>query len=256
MKLKNLKPFLVLIACISIYSTSKCQTNFVQFQRTYNRVDNAFKQKEDTLKKQFAQKELQWPPQQLYLRSFKYDSQLEVWIKEQGKDTFSFFKTYRVCALSGALGPKRMEGDFQVPEGFYYINEFNPKSTFHLSLGLNYPNKADSFWSDPIKPGGDIYIHGGCVTTGCIPIKDVQVEELYVLATSVKEQGQDFIPVHIFPIQYSNRKSLEYFALNTKNNENYQLFALNMQDAYDYFNKNKKLPIVGIDKQGGYILLK
>lgn len=233
-----------------------CQTSFIQYQRTYPKVENAFKQKEDTLKKQFAQKQLQWPPQQLYLRSFKYDSQIEVWVKENGKDTFSFFKQYRVCALSGALGPKRMEGDFQVPEGFYYINEFNPKSTFHLSLGLNYPNAADSFFSDAIKPGGDIYIHGGCVTTGCIPIKDYQVEELYILATNAKEQGQDFIPVHIFPIQYNNKKSLEYFAVTTKSNENYQLFALNMQDAYDYFNKNKKIPIVGIDKKGEYVLLK
>jgi murein L,D-transpeptidase YafK len=249
------KLIFVFFFCILVLNV-KAQTNFMQFQRTYSRVDNAFKQKEDTLRKQFAQKQLQWPPQQLYLRSFKYDSQLEVWIKEIAKDTFSLFKTYKVCALSGALGPKRMEGDFQVPEGFYYINEFNPKSAFHLSLGLNYPNAADSFFSDPAKPGGDIYIHGGCVTTGCIPIKDVQVEELYVLATSVKEQGQDFIPVHIFPIQYNNKKSLEFFALNTKGNEAYQLFALNMQDAYDYFNKQKKLPIIAIDKKGEYLLLK
>ncbi|MBU3745227.1 MAG: hypothetical protein FGM61_11910, partial [Sediminibacterium sp.] len=195
-------------------------------------ITNPAANREEVLKREFAEKKLSWPAKQVYIRSFKYDSQLEVWIKEIAKDTFSLFKTYKVCALSGALGPKRMEGDFQVPEGFYYINEFNPKSAFHLSLGLNYPNAADSFFSDPAKPGGDIYIHGGCVTTGCIPIKDVQVEELYVLATSVKEQGQDFIPVHIFPIQYNNKKSLEFFALNTKGNEAYQLFALNMQDAY------------------------
>jgi murein L,D-transpeptidase YafK len=33
-----------------------------------------------------------------------------------------------------------MEGDYQVPEGFYYITEFNPASNYHLSLGINYPN--------------------------------------------------------------------------------------------------------------------
>ncbi len=46
--------------------------------------------------------------------------------------------------MAGTLGPKTNAGsDYQVPEGFYYINEFNPKSSFHLSLGLNYPNASD-----------------------------------------------------------------------------------------------------------------
>ncbi|MFX5603033.1 hypothetical protein ABTD90_21020, partial [Acinetobacter baumannii] len=78
--------------------------------------------------------QLQWPPKQLYIRSFKYDSQLEVWVRNNSKEAFKLFKTYKICALSGALGPKRIEGEYQVPEGFYTINLFNPKSTYHLSL--------------------------------------------------------------------------------------------------------------------------
>ena len=54
---------------------------------------------------------------------------------------------------SGTTGPKRAEGDYQVPEGFYYINEFNPNSKYHLSLGLNYPNASDKILSDSIDPG-------------------------------------------------------------------------------------------------------
>ncbi len=50
--------------------------------------------------------------------------------------------------MAGTLGPKRMQGDYKVPEGFYYINEFNPKSSFHLSLGLNYPNASDRILGD------------------------------------------------------------------------------------------------------------
>ena len=83
---------------------------------------------EIALKKQFEEKHLVWPAKYVYIRSFKYDSELEVWVKNESKEQYKLFKTYRVCALAGTLGPKRMEGDYQVPEGFYYINEFNPNS--------------------------------------------------------------------------------------------------------------------------------
>lgn len=83
-----------------------------------------------------------------------------------------------MCMQSGTLGPKRMEGDYQMPEGFYYINEFKPYSNFHLALGINYPNASDKVLSDARRPGGDIYIHGGCVSTGCIAISDQPIEEL------------------------------------------------------------------------------
>src|SRR3954462_6555492 len=90
---------------------------------------------EDSLKKQFEEHHLAWPAQAMYIRSFKYDRQLEVWIKSDLKEPYKLFKTYKVCQQSGAMGPKRVEGDYQVPEGFYYINEFNPNSNYHLALG-------------------------------------------------------------------------------------------------------------------------
>lgn len=232
------------------------QNSFVQEQRLYTRVDNAFKLKEDSLKKQFKKQELQWPPKQMYLRSFKYDSQLEVWVKNNNDDTFTLFKTYKVCALSGAMGPKRIEGDYQVPEGFYHINAFNPKSMYHLALSLNYPNSSDALLSDSLNPGGEIFIHGGCVTVGCIPIRDNQIEELYVLSSIVKNGGQDFIPVHIFPVHYNNKKSLTYLAMQVKDNKDYLKFVETIQEVYDYFNLHKKLPIIGINAKGEYLLVK
>jgi murein L,D-transpeptidase YafK len=77
-----------------------------------------------------------------------------------------------------------------------------------FSLGLNYPNASDRLLSDSLQPGGDIYIHGSCVTTGCIPITDGQIEELYVLTAYAKNRGQDFIPVHIFPVRFNVKKAL------------------------------------------------
>ena len=135
------------------------------------------------------------------IRSFKYDGQLEVWVKSDAKEKYKLFKTYKVCLQSGAMGPKRMQGDYQVPEGFYYINEFNPNSNYHLALGLNYPNASDRILSDSLRPGNGIYIHGSCVSVGCIPVTDQDIEEIYIIASSAKANGQDFIPVHIFPVQ-------------------------------------------------------
>src|SRR5688572_7220470 len=172
----------------SFRSDDASYTSFIDYQKTFQRPDESFKRKEDTLQKQFAAKKLAWPAKYIYIRSFKYDSQLEVWVKNELSDPFKLFKSYRVCALAGTLGPKRMEGDYQVPEGFYYINEFNPRSNYYLSLGINYPNESDKILSDMYRPGGSIYIHGSCVTVGCIPIMDEQIGELYTLAAHAKSE--------------------------------------------------------------------
>ena len=209
---------------------------------------------EDTLRKQFAEKKMQWPPAELYIRSFKYDRQLEVWIKDNKKEPFKLFKTYKVCMQSGSMGPKRMEGDYQVPEGFYYINEFNPNSNYHLSLGLNYPNASDKILSDSLRPGSAIYIHGNCVSTGCIPINDQQIEEVYLMASYTKTAGQDFIPVHVFPVKYNVRKSMDYLNDAAKQNQSLQQFAVKLKEAFDYFEEKKQLPVIMVTKKGQYVI--
>lgn len=227
--------------------------SFVDFQKTLPRPGDAMRRKEDTLRRQFEQKKLEWPARQMYIRSFKYDGELEVWVRNDRKEAFKLFKTYKVCALAGSLGPKRMEGDYQVPEGFYYINEFNPRSNYHLSLGLNYPNPSDRVLSDSARPGGDIYIHGSCVTVGCIPINNQQIEELYILAAHAKNQGQDFIPVHIFPIRYSNKKSVEYLNTLTKTDNELKRFAERLESVYEHFEVTRQLPVIMTNKSGHYV---
>lgn len=231
------------------------QSSFIDYQRNFPRVEDALNRKTDTLKKQFAAAGLQWPAKQIYIRSFKYDSQLEVWVRNNVNEPFKLFKTYSVCALAGTLGPKRMEGDYQVPEGFYYINEFKPNSIYHMSLGLNYPNASDKIISHDTDPGGDIYIHGSCVTVGCIPIQDFQIEEVYILCMSAKSNGQDFIPVHIFPVRFNNSKSIAYFDKITKDETDIQQFAARLKEVYDYFEREKKLPLISIDSKGEYEIM-
>ncbi len=250
--MKNLFLPLLLLAA-SVCSGQGMQASFIDYQRNFSRPSMAMQNKLDTLQKQFVAKNLPWPARHLYIRSFKYDGQLEVWVSNSRKEPFKLFKTYRVCALAGTLGPKRLQGDYQVPEGFYYINEFNPNSNYFLSLGLNYPNASDKILADPVRPGGDIYIHGSCVTVGCIPVTDQQIDEIYLLAAFAKNAGQDFIPVHIFPIRYNNRKSIDYLATLTKTDEKLKVHAANLEAVYDHFEATRQLPVIMVDSRGTYV---
>lgn len=244
-----------LLIVIFVYTTgiSFSQTSFNDYKRASYKTNNIFTKKEDSLRMEFAKKGLPWPAKYVYMRSFKYDAQLEVWVKNDAKEQYRLFKTYRVCMQSGTMGPKRFQGDYQVPEGFYYINEFNPNSTYHLSLGLNYPNSSDRILSDSLRPGGDIYIHGSCVSVGCIPVTDAQIEELYIIASHARANGQDFIPVHVFPVKYSVKKSMDYLNSTTKKNQQLQQFALQLREAYDKFEEKKQLPVVMVNKKGQYL---
>lgn len=246
----------VLLCCLlgaMLPAMAQTTASFIGFQKLQPRAAEMWLRKEDTLQKQFKAKGLDWPAKYVYIRSFKFDSQLEVWVKNDAKDPFKLFKTYRVCALAGTLGPKRMEGDYQVPEGFYYINEFNPRSTYHLSLGLNYPNASDRILSDSARPGGDIYIHGSCVTVGCIPMTDDQIEEIYILAAHAQDRGEDFIPVHIYPIRYNTKRSADYLAQLTKTDGSLKLFSERLESVYDHFELTHQLPVIMTNKSGDYV---
>ena len=254
MKQYFLKPFFIALSVLFVNNHLFAQGSFVELQKNSVKVSSIFNNVEDTLQKQFEEKKLTWPPEEMYIRSFKYDRQLEVWVKGSAKEPFKLFKTYKVCMQSGTMGPKRMQGDYQVPEGFYYINEFNPNSNYHLALGLNYPNASDKILSDSLRPGNAIYIHGNCVSTGCIPISDVPIEELYVIATRVKAMGQDFIPVHVFPIKYNVKKSADYLDQTLQTKPSLIDFAARLKEAFNYFEEKKQLPVIIVNKKGEYII--
>ena len=230
------------------------QNSYKEIDRSDFKIAGISINKEDTLEKEFAARGLKWPAKYVYIRSFKYDAQLELWVKNSAKEKYKLFKTYKVCMQSGTMGPKRFQGDFQVPEGFYYIDEFNPHSNYHLSLGLNYPNASDKILSDSLRPGNGIYIHGSCVSVGCIPVTDDEIEEIYLIASYAKANGQDFIPVHVYPVRFNSRKSMDYFKTVVKNNPSLQKFAMELKDAYEKFEDTHQLPIVLIDPKGDYVI--
>lgn len=246
--------FALFLIAFSITKATSAQTNFLQVQKSTFRVNTAFNNKEELLKKEFAEKGLEWPAKYIYVRSFKFDAQMEIWVKNSLHEKYTLFKTYRVCMQSGTMGPKRMQGDFQVPEGFYYITEFNPRSAYHLSLGLNYPNPSDKILSDPVRPGNAIFIHGSCVSEGCIPVSDSDIEEVYVLAAHAREAGQEYIPVHIFPIRYNNKRSIDYLANFNKDNPKLAAFSRQLEQAFTQFENTHRQPLILVDSKGNYIV--
>jgi murein L,D-transpeptidase YafK len=228
------------------------QESFKEIQKKNTRVKSAYASSEAIVKKYFTDKNLSYSGFQLFIRAFKKERKVEIWIKEKNKETYSFLHAYDFCASSGSLGPKRKEGDLQIPEGIYSINHFNPVSNFHLSLGVNYPNASDKILSDKRKPGGLIYIHGNCVTIGCIPITDEKIKELYILAVEAKNNGQEKIPVHIFPTHLSN-KNLNDIKVSNNNGDN-SAFWKNLQPIYQDFETSKKLKKVKVLNTGAYAL--
>jgi murein L,D-transpeptidase YafK len=227
------------------------QESFKQIQLKNSRVKVAYEEKEATVKKYFQAKNISPENFQLFIRGFKKEKKLEAWVKEKGKDTFTLLTTYDFCSTSGTAGPKRKEGDLQIPEGIYHINHFNPSSNFYLSLGVSYPNASDRILSDKKHPGGAIYVHGNCVTIGCIPITDEKIKELYVLAVEARNNGQEKIPIHIFP---SKLDDSSLTALEQENGKMHDAFWRNLQLVYRDFESSKKLKKVTIDSNGQYHL--
>jgi murein L,D-transpeptidase YafK len=242
---------LMLLPGVPVHAQWDAQS-FKNFQLAHPRVAKAYNQYNDKLRKEFEDKGLSYPPEEIYIRSFKAHNEMEVWAKEKGNDTFTLFKTYKICALSGVLGPKRWEGDRQVPEGFYFISDFNPTSEFYLSMLLNYPNYSDQILSNKQTPGGDIYIHGGCVTVGCMPMTDSGIQEIYTLCLNARVNGQTNIPVHIFPVRF-NRTGLNFLGREYQDDVAKQRFWINLKAGYDYFEKTHTLLPVMYNEEGKYV---
>lgn len=224
-------------------------TSFKSTQLLHQRVKKAYEEKESTVQKYFEEKKLPTKGYEIFLRAFKQEGILEIWVKYANNPTYTLLHTYQICSSSGVLGPKRKEGDSQVPEGIYQINHFNPQSNFHLSLGIDYPNTSDKILSDRKNPGSAIYIHGNCVTIGCIPITDDKIKELYILAVEARNSGQKKIPVHIFPARLTDAN---FTTLVSDGNTSHSSFWKNLQTIFKDFESNKKLKAVKVNEKGEY----
>src|SRR5687768_8530412 len=77
------------------------------------------------LRPAFERAGIDYPPRRVWLLGLKEESRLELWA---GNRSRVHVKDYPILARSGVAGPKRREGDLQIPEGLYRVSWLNPNS--------------------------------------------------------------------------------------------------------------------------------
>jgi murein L,D-transpeptidase YafK len=246
-----MKKSTLLLLFLTFTLTALPQESFLSQQRNYSRVRAAIDDKGQIVEENLTKNGFTTNNIHILITAYKAEKKLELYAKKNTETVYKLIATYNICASSGVLGPKRKQGDGQVPEGFYKIDRFNPTSNFHLSLGINYPNQADRKKSNASNLGGDIFIHGSCVTIGCLPMTDDKIKEIYLYAVYAKNNGQNNIPVYIFPFRMTENNFQIYKNQYPKNQELID-FWTNLKTGYDKFVLEKKILNETVDKSGNY----
>ncbi len=241
--------YFIIIAVLTALSFTTL--NFKQQQKGYQRVRVAYKEKEAVITTDLQKKKITVDSLNILINIYKAEKQLELWVKNKKDTSYQLLKSYAICSMSGGLGPKRKQGDYQVPEGFYHISVFNPSSSYYLSMGINYPNSADKILCSD-NTGGDIFIHGDCCSIGCVAITDNQIKELYLFALEAFNNRQTKIPVYIFPTRLNSER---YNILNAAYADKKPLITLwnQLKKGYDKFQLNHKELEFTTNAQGEYI---
>lgn len=228
---------------------------FVKDQLCYPRVRQAKANTETKWAERAKAVGVSWPAKKVYLRLFKQEAKLEAWA-ENASGKYILLHHWEVCAMSGHEGPKQRNGDLQVPEGLYVIDHYNPYSNFHLSVRMSYPNLADRrispYRNDDL--GGQIYLHGDCVSIGCAALTDEYAEELYWLLVQARGQGQTKIPIHAFPCEMT-QKNMQKLTESGWASDEFKALWTQLRAFYDYFNRERKVPKHQVTTAGHYRLV-
>lgn len=243
------KLFLILFLPLIAFKSEETPS-FKDRQLEYYRVFEAYRDKWESANAKLKAAGINPYDYDLYIRGFKFEEDLEVWAKNKEDKEFVYVTSYKFCNNVGELGPKRKEGDKQIPEGVYYLSRFNPVSDYYLSLKVSYPNKSDSLRGDGSRLGGEIYIHGGCLTVGCIPITDNWIKELYVFAVQAKQSGQTQIPIHLFPAKLTD-ENFDHLTRQYSDTDLHRFWA-ELKNNYQIFEITRQIPRTLVSPTGKY----
>lgn len=238
---------IVFLMLMSAFRADK--NNFEATQRNFYRVNNAYFHKEEIINDRC--RELGIPEEgfgNIFIRAFKQEQKMEIWMQKPDGN-YVLFNEYKIYSNAGKLGPKRQQGDYQVPEGFYYITDFNPQSNYYLSLGINYPNESDCKLSTSARKGGDIYIHGSVVSAGCLAM-NYNIEDVYICCVKARSHGQQKIPVQIYPFKLTPENLEAYTQMDEY--KKYKKFWSNLAEGYRMFENNCCLPDITVGADGYY----
>jgi murein L,D-transpeptidase YafK len=172
------------------------------------------------------------------IRTYKEEAELEIW-KKKSSGEYALLKTYPMCRWSGQLGPKKREGDMQVPEGFYTIapGQMNPTSHYYLSFNVGYPNAYDRAYG---RTGGNVMVHGVCSSAGCFSMTDEQVADIYAIARESFAGGQREIQLQSYPF-HMTAQNLAKFRLDPN-----IAFWKDLKNGSDHFEVTKSEPSVTV----------
>jgi murein L,D-transpeptidase YafK len=172
------------------------------------------------------------------IRIYKETSELELW-KKKADGRYGLLKTYEICRFSGTLGPKKVEGDGQSPEGFYSVapGQMNPNSSYFLSFNLGFPNAYDRSLG---RSGAHLMVHGDCLSKGCYAMTDAQIGEVYAIAREALNFGQPAFQVQAFPF----RMTAENMA--RRRDDKNIAFWENLKEGADHFEETKLEPKVNV----------
>jgi len=226
-------------------------SNFKKDPMSYTRVRMAYVEKEKLVLKNLSQHSISRDSLRLYLRAFKSEKILELWARNECDTSFALIKEMEICEMSGYPGPKRRSGDLQVPEGFYHISDLNPYSKYFLSMEINYPNASESIRGVRGRLGNQIYIHGDCISSGCLAMSDERIKELFIYCIEAYKSGQQRIDITIYPAKLSDPKFKDLTTRNSKNKDKISLWS-DLKRSYDLFEAAKIPPVVTFLPDGNH----
>lgn len=169
----------------------------------------------------------------VFIRIIKEELMLELWVQPKNSEKFVLLKKYPVAGMSGELGPKTAEGDYQAPEGFYSTNQqlLNPNSNYHLAFNIGYPNAYDQSLG---RTGSFIMVHGSTGSIGCFAMTDAGIEEIYTMVEMALKAGQMSVPIQIYPFAMTTER------LSKEKASPHYKFWSELQPAWSYTEENKK----------------
>ena len=243
--------FLLSFLLFSLTAALFAQPGLKSKQMAFPKVKQAFDKKQTLMTRMLEMKGIRMADMQMMLIAYKQDSSLELWARNKQDTRYQLIQYYPFCGSSGILGPKRSNKDKQIPEGFYSVSRLVPDSTY-LALQINFPNESDKILAYEPLSACPVFILGGCLSSGNLSVSDERMEELFLMAVEALTNGQQKIPVWIFPA------TLDEWSLQILR-EQYHFPALmdlwaDMSHMYTFFKVFGYPPTILTDKTGRYLM--
>ncbi len=180
----------------------------------------------------------------VYIQILKEERKLELYGKVGNQ--YRMLDSYNICKFSGGLGPKRRQGDFKSPEGFYSVglSQLKPDSHYYRAINVGFPNEYDRQQG---YQGDYLMIHGDCKSIGCYAMTDGYMADIYQYVEAALRNGQARVEISIYPFRMTDSNMARH-----RYSSDYS-FWQQLQPAYAQFVQNNIPPTVSVS-MGKYVV--